>query len=77
MRSGGAADDIAEVSVSVVRKGERKTVVDWGVPIQSYEREAPKALKQIEQQIDAAVANAQWVKTSGETRTPRFNPSYP
>lgn len=70
---GLAVDDISEVSVSVVRQGERKTVVDYGLHLKS-EKETPQALKEIEQQIDAAVANAQWVQISDKTETPRYIP---
>jgi hypothetical protein len=72
---GPAVTDIPEVCVSVVRNGKRKTVVDWGKPFQSeYEREAPPALKQLEQQIDVAVATVQWVKVGDKTDTPRYLP---
>lgn len=72
---GPAASDIPEVCVSVVRNGKRKTVVDWGKPEQpEYEKEAPPALKQLEQQIDAAVATVKWVKVSDKTDAPRYIP---
>jgi len=65
---GPLADDISQVSVSVVSNGKRKTVVDYGTPFQSkYGKEAPTALKQIEQQINAIVANVKWTKVSEES----------
>ena len=67
----------ATVSVSIVRKEKRKTVMDCGKPFQpEYEKEA-ETLKKIEQQIDAAVASATWVKVSDNTQTPRYIPERP
>ncbi|MCW3051815.1 MAG: hypothetical protein JWN14_985 [Chthonomonadales bacterium] len=75
---GPAVTDIPEVRVSVVRKGKRKTVVDWGKPMQpKYEKEAPPALIQLEEQIDAAVAQVKWVKISDKAEAPRYIPGIP
>ena len=66
---GQAATDIATVEVSIVRGGKTKEVIDYGDRIQSdFKKKAYKALQEIQQRIDATVANVAWVKDSATTQ---------
>ncbi len=63
------------IGVSVVKDNIRSTILDFGEPVQSYEKETPPALKQIQKDIDDAVAKSTWILVKKEGELPRYLPS--
>jgi hypothetical protein len=63
------------VGVSIKKKDVRTTILDSGKAFEPYEKEAPPALKQIQQQIDAVVAKSTWVEVSRKDELPNYVPS--
>jgi hypothetical protein len=69
--------DIPYWIVSVVRGGKRKTLVDSGKPRQPDDKEAPKALQELERRMQMLVAKPHWEKVGNKTETPSHLPTIP
>ena len=66
--------DGPSASISVAGKGTRKTVSDEAAPPRFDDNEAPKALQQIELQMNSIVPSVKWKKVSNKTDLPDYAP---